>query len=136
MTGLQTRDEFLRAHTSTTRADVAFALELAETPVEVDQAAHLSLVLFDVSGCQQPFVERDRSWMSLHQLVIAARTRVHGYPEISAELRTHIANTAEQARRAQIRQRNEITVERERRIAAAGGFNNAKPIRPNRRSNP
>lgn len=129
---LTTRSAFRVAHIETTKADVAFALELATTPAEVDQAAHLSLVLFTVAGCNDGFTDRGRTWRSLHQLVIAARTRVHGYPA-NERLRNLALAHREAGARARKQGFREIREERDRRVAAIG-FNAATPISRNRRS--
>lgn len=73
-----TRDELRARFAGLTRADVAFALLLAETPDEVDAAAHLSLALFEVAGCAEQFAEHGTSWLSLSELVGKVRQKVCG----------------------------------------------------------
>lgn len=122
------RAEFLAMYDGTTKADVAFALKAAATPDEVTAAAHLSLLLFGVAGTQARFTEHSRIWPPLHDLVVAARTRVEGYPEARyAAIARAEAQTAA-AREAAIARRREIRAENEARIARLG-ITNAKPGR-------
>ena len=122
------RDQVRRAHAATTKGDVALALELATTPAEVASAAWLSLLLFDVAGCNDPVTEHGRTWPSLHDLVYRARSRVRGFPETyyaDAELQRAGAEAAKTARIAAAR---DIQKDRERRIDALG-FDAATPRR-------
>jgi hypothetical protein len=75
---LRSRRDYLAAHSRTTAHDLVFALKAAETPAEVDAVAHLTLALFDVPKAGIPHPTTGRS---LTDEVIAARTRVHGWPE-------------------------------------------------------
>ena len=70
---LRTRLEYQAAHRRTTAHDVVFALRAAETPDEVDAAAHLTLVLFDYRATTVPNPATGRSLLDEVQ---AARTRV------------------------------------------------------------
>lgn len=124
---LTSRAAYLEEYSGATKADVAFALELAATVAEVDAAAHLSLVLFGVAGCNDGFTEHGRDWVSLHQLVFRHRGRVGAFntPEaIAAADRDRIAS--ENAAQQRASERKQMWREREDRIARLG-FNNAVP---------
>jgi hypothetical protein len=123
-----TRAAFLAAFRDLTKADVAVALELATTPAEVDAAAHLSLVLFDVAGTLQPFTEHRRQWPALQQLVHRSRVRVHGFPESHYVARERADAQTAAARELAIARRREAKAEREARIARLG-VTNAQPTR-------
>jgi hypothetical protein len=126
---LRTRDGFRHMYRDTTKADVAFALEVATTPAEVDAAAHLTLVLFGVPGAAVPFTDdRGRAWPALHQLVMDARGRVHGFPESTYQSVEDGQALGAEARRQAIRRRRDIYAEREAVIARVG-ISNAKPTR-------
>lgn len=126
-----TRSGFLGRYADLTKADVAFALELARTPAEVDAAAHLSLVLFDVAGTVVPFTARGRGWPPLHDLVVTARGRVAGFPSREGEReRLDAISAAAQARRQA--ERAEVYADRESRIARLG-FTNATAATGGRR---
>lgn len=93
ITALLSRGQYLEAHASTTRADIAAALQLAETVDEVDQAAHLSLALFGVAATFEAFTEHGRDWRPLHNEVIYARRRVRGFHgDVSDEQARRIDN--------------------------------------------
>lgn len=97
---LRTRRDYLQAHAHTTAHDLVFALKVAETPAEVDAAAHLTLALFDVPKAARPNPTTGRS---LTDEVRAARTRVHGWPESvyrSAERLNDLSVAAADARKA------------------------------------
>ena len=118
---LRTRDAFRHHYRDTTKADVAFALQVAQTPAEVDAAAHLSLVLFGVAAALAPFTDdRGRAWRSLQLLTHEARHRVHGFPETLAQTARRMnaisANAADARRREAIAAR----AERDRRIEQIG----------------
>jgi hypothetical protein len=122
----RSRAEFVQAYVGMEKADLAIALEMASTPAEVDAAAHLTLVLFDVAGAAVPFTDdRGRAWPALHRLVMDARGRVHGFPDSSYQSIEDGQKLGEEARREAIRRRREIYTEREARIARIG-FVNAK----------
>lgn len=116
----------LELYAGTGREDVAFALNLAASPAEVDAAAWLSLLLFGVAGCRVPFTARGRTWASLHDLVCRARTRVDGYPEeVRRRAEAHDRLSLD-ARDQRIRDAREVRQDRERRIERLG-INNAEP---------
>lgn len=109
-----------------TKGDVAAALDLAASPSEVDAAAHLSLLLFDVAGCNHGFVERGRAWPSLHDLVARARARVGGYPDswtAAAERHRQLDAAAAEQRRREARELREECRAQQDRI----GLANASP---------
>lgn len=97
------RWEYQSAYAGTTRADLAVALELAETPAEVDQAAHLSLCLFGVKGTLEDFTEHGREWQSLHLTTFDARHRVHGFHGQVNERINAVIDAGVEAARAQKR---------------------------------
>lgn len=126
---LRSRAAFRHVYQGTSKADVAFALQVAQTPAEVDAAAHLSLVLFDVAGALAPFTDHGRDWPPLQQLIHEARHRVDGFPASlreSAERMDQLSAAAAARRHA-----NAIAArqEREARVARIG-FNNAQVRRP------
>lgn len=108
----RSRSEWLSACDGMTRADVAIALEFAQTPDEVDAAAHLSLLLFTVAGCNDPFTERGRTWPALHRLVNQARGRVRGFPESMAQLAEQHRLMSEAATAQRRREAREARAER------------------------
>lgn len=120
------RAEYRAVHATTTRADVAFALEVAETPEEVDAAAHLSLCLFDVAGTFNPFTEHGRDYIPLHNQVVHARHRVRGFHGDSAEKTAAFLNTLSENATAQ-RRREAVAARRadDERIERLG-FNNTR----------
>lgn len=121
---LATRGQYVDLYAGTTKADIAFALELARTPDEVDAAAHLSLVLFNVAGCRTGFTEHGIEWPALTVLVGKARARVHGF-DPSYYRRAEVAAAAsEEATRKGKAQRKQSWNEREERIRRLG-FTNA-----------
>lgn len=124
----RTRHEFRDLHAATTPADVAFALELASTPGEVDAAAHLSLVLFDVAGTQSPFTEHGRAWPSLQELVHTARRRVDGFPPSLRETSERLNEITAAATRRRKAEAKAAAQARDTRIARVG-INNAEPAR-------
>lgn len=125
------RDEVRRTHADTTKADIAVALEFATTPAEVDAAAWLSLLLFDVAGCNDPFDEHARTWPALHDQVHAARSRVRGFPEQYYVDDALQRAGAEAARAARIAGAQDARKDRERRIEVLG-FDAATPRRRGR----
>lgn len=128
-----TRHAALAAWAGTTKADIAFALDLATSPSEVDAAAWLSLLLFDVAGCAKPFTEHGRQWPPLSKLVYLARGRVDGFPDSLREA-SERANAMSTAAREQRKAENKAArAEREAQIERLG-FNNANPVprRPRR----
>lgn len=120
------RWDFKAGHEATTKADLGLALELAQTPAEVDQAAHLSLVLFDVAGTMTVFRHRGRFWPSLHQLTFQARRRVDGFAPQARALSERMNAIAEDAAAIEKRRRTAAHNEREARIHRVG-FSNAIP---------
>lgn len=133
----RTRAEWCRTYADLTKGDVAVALELAVTPEEVDAAAHLSLALFDVAGTLATFTDRGRDWPPLHDLVIAARTRVHGYPDSRYTARERDAAQSAAGRELAIARAREAKADREARITRIG-VRNVQPTprrRPRRPTN-
>lgn len=126
-----TRAGFLATYADTTATDLAIALQLAQTPAEVDAAAHLSLVLFDVAGTLQPVTDRGRAWPALHHLVHDARTRVHGFPESLYRDRERDAVVSAAAREAGAARRKEARADREARVNRLG-FAHTHPTGPRR----
>lgn len=125
---MRSRAEWIREYTGTSKADVAFALDLATSPGEVDAAAWLSLLLFDVAGCNNGFTEHDREWPPLHKLVCAARIRVHGYPDDRRRI-AEIADAGSVAAAALgVERRKAARAERDAEIHRLG-FNAAVPAR-------
>lgn len=120
---LTTRDEFLRAHAHTSKADLAFALYMAETPAEVDAVGHLTLLRFGNDGCRREFTEHGRTWPSLNTLVMGARNKVRGYDEAHYRFKEHAAVIAEDVRQRRIAQRRQARKEREARIERIGFIN-------------
>lgn len=114
---LTSRAAYLEEHSGATKADVAFALELATTVAEVDAAAHLSLVLFGVAGCNDGFAEHGRTWLSLHQLVVAARGRVGGgfVDAFSRKVAQRQDELLADALEQRTRERREVWLERQAR---------------------
>lgn len=109
------RAELLEAHADTTRGDVALALALAETPEEVDAAAHISLALFGVGGTLAPFVDHGRSWSSLHVLTTEARSRVRGFHgDVNERMHTALDNAIAAAKARRRRERKEEEAARQR----------------------
>lgn len=120
----RSREQQRQLHAETTKADVAFALELATTPAEVDAAAWVSLLLFGVAGTRVPFTEHDRDYPALHDLVCRARARVGGYPDAPIQERADRSAAATAQRAAERRQ---MHADREERIARLG-MNVAEPV--------
>lgn len=120
---LRSRRDYLAAHARTTAHDLVFALKAAETPAEVDAAAHLTLALFDVPKAAVPHPATGRS---LTDEVRAARTRVHGWPEsvyTAAERLNDLSVAAADARRARAK---------EARDDKAAAWEASRPVMPHR----
>lgn len=103
------RTDLRTAHEGTTPRDVAFALELATTPAEVDAAAHLSLALFDSAAVA---AKAAPVWagLNLAALVHRHRQRVGGFAEYqarSAELRALAEASAIARRKADAAERRD-----------------------------
>ncbi len=119
------RAEYKAAHAATTHADVAFALAIANTPDEVDAAAHLSLIVTDVAGTLTPFTERGREYQPLHQLVALARHRVNGlHGTTNADMNYALDDYAERGRQIRRAELKAIRAARDARIERIG-FTNA-----------
>lgn len=132
-TSLCTRHAAIEACAGTTKADIGFALQVANTPAEVDAAAWLSLLLFEAAGCTDGFVQHGRSWDSLHTLVAAARRRVGGYPDRyrdQGDRSNAIALSVREIRKAENKAAWEERQNRIRRL----GINIAEPPRGRRPS--
>jgi len=120
------RWDYQALYAGTSKADLAFALELATTPAEVDQAAHIGLVMFDVAGTMRPFDEHGRTWPSLHHCVMRARHRVDGFAPQARATSERLNALSEEARDRAARQRAADRRERDARIERIG-FTNAYP---------
>jgi hypothetical protein len=97
----RTRRDYRAVHAATTAHDLVFALRTAETPAEVDAAAHLTLVLF---GVPKAAIPNPTTGLSMTDEVRAARTRVHGWPEsvyAAAQRFDDLSLAASAARKAQ-----------------------------------
>lgn len=102
-----TRDEVRDRYADLTRADVAVALLLAETPDEVDAGAHLSLALFEVSGCTEQFTEHDATWLPLNELVGKVRQKVSGPTHHQRRMAELQDAYSDQGRQSRARERRE-----------------------------
>lgn len=113
---LTTRSAYRARFAGVTGRQLVAALNDATTETDVDEAAHLTLLLYGVAGCRQP---DPRTGRSLHDHVTRTRRRFLPADDRLAELRAD----AEHQRRAR---RQEIHEDREARIARLG-IRNAKP---------
>lgn len=78
------RSHYLRTYAALTPADLLVAVHCATTPAEVDQAAHLSLVLVGHRGCTQPVTwPSGRQTESLHAAIRARRAETP-HPDLYA----------------------------------------------------
>lgn len=92
---LRTRRQYRTRFAGLTGRQLVAALEDARTTVEVDQVAHLTLVLFDHTGCRRPDPATGRS---LHDHVTAARARFQTASVIGADFHTHAAEVSARRR--------------------------------------
>jgi hypothetical protein len=114
----RTRDDYRARFTGLTGRHLTAAVTDARTAVEVDQAAHLTLLLYGVVGCRKPDPATGRS---LHDHVHDARSRlVDDTTRAARKARTGHAADATRRHKA------ELWDAREQR-AAQIGINNARP---------
>lgn len=99
----RSREEYKTAFARLTPFDLVLAARAAVDLEELDQVAHLSLVLFDHTGCMQPVERPDGHLVKpLHHQLIRHRTRLGGFPDMAAQAERHdalSAAAAEQSRR-------------------------------------
>lgn len=118
------RDQWRREYAEVTRADVAAALLVAADEAEVDAASHLSLLLFGVAGCAQPFHEHARTWPALADLTHGARGRVGAFNTPAAVAAAELDLERLQASNAQAKaERHQVWADREERIRRLGFVN-------------
>lgn len=126
-TAVLSRSEYLSAHAGTTRADLAFALELAESPAEVDQVAHLTLALFGMGQVYEPFTEHGRDFSPLHQLVAHHRNRVDGFGPERARDAQRMTDALEYGAHRRRAEAKDAYAKREEKIRRFG-FTNAERL--------
>ncbi|MCW2758698.1 MAG: hypothetical protein JWO46_2444 [Nocardioidaceae bacterium] len=118
---LRSREALLAAHATTTTADLEAALLMAETLAEVDQTAHLAVLLFATGQTDL-----------LNQAVTLARRRLGAYAADDAKRAELDAVNRAAAMSRRKADRHEVHVARERRIYEVG-FDRAVPT-PRRRT--
>jgi hypothetical protein len=111
-----TRDHYRRVYADLTPADLVVAAHCAVTPGEVDQVAHLSLVLHGHRVCTQPTVlPSGRSTTSVHAAIAQRRMETpHADTYDRAALAEAGAAHAQQIRAARTQ---ELKAARDRRRA-------------------
>lgn len=105
-TGLCTRDQYRRRFAHVTPWDLVREVRTVTAPAELDDVAHLTLVLFGVTGCQQPVPMPDgRQSAPLNKHIGWHRQRVLGFPQRQKD--RDLTRLADDVRRRRNQQRHE-----------------------------